>query len=937
MRKPTSRPSLFSPRAFLRHCFALGTLAAATTTPALAQRLSSSALEDRIDDDVVTLTDMEVESTQVQQHAYQGNMDLVRSENDIQPYTVFSRDVIERSGATSVEGLLRQELTMSTGFGFSDTSTDSFNGSSSQISLRGLGASQTLVLINGRRVAGVGRRGASEGSDQADLNGIPLSAIERIEILPASASAIYGSGALGGVVNVILRRGFSGHEFNARYETTDDGHAPIKTFSLSSSFQLEGGRTQLLLALQYQDTGVLDSRDRHFQVRGRNHELANNPDAIYVPAGQAGDPPAGALVNIRSANGSPLFGPGSSHFTHIPLGYRGWQLDGLQPLIDNQGHYNLDLVTGASNAFSGDETLVRELINKSAYLSASRQMTDRLHLFLDTGLSEDEREGDATYFSGRIVTLSASSPNNPFGQAIRVNYPVRHIDRETPPISRGIIRQRRAALGFELTLPRDWRLVGDYSWSYSYNEQSFRRQFGSPTLPQAVEAGLVDVLRDTMSFATLIDPYSNVPHTFTKVYQGDSTLRAAGTLTEWYAGAITLATGLEHRELRSTGVSNVQTPPPLITRRQKIDSAYAEATVPLVSPAQKLTALHALDAQVAVRHERFDMKPSKFDSTVPTFGLRWQPIDQLIVRSSYGRGFRAPNYSQIAPPILSTAPTQVNDPRRGGQLVDIDTLSGGNPNLRPETSRNLNAGIVWLPHFAPGLRLSADWYKIEKKNNLTSLSAQAILDEEANFSERIIRATPAPGDPFGVGEVLQVNTTMMNMLKMETAGLDLGARYRFSAGEVGDFDLGLNATFTDYYREQTAFNTPLVDWVGIPSRNSSGPIDSRINANLLWQRRQWSAGWSAQYYDSYQINPSSTTAVLSQGRSGKVSSQTYHDAFVRYHLPQRKGLLAGTEFSFGVKNLFNQAPPIDMSRRHYYSSFGDPRMRRFYANVKKTF
>jgi len=129
MRKSTS---LLRPRAFFRNCLALSVVATAATTSAVAQRLSSSALDDRIADDVVTLTDMEVESTQVQRHAYQGNMDLARSENDTQPYTVFSRDVIERSGATSVEDLLRQQLTMSTAFGFSDTSTDSFNGSSAR-------------------------------------------------------------------------------------------------------------------------------------------------------------------------------------------------------------------------------------------------------------------------------------------------------------------------------------------------------------------------------------------------------------------------------------------------------------------------------------------------------------------------------------------------------------------------------------------------------------------------------------------------------------------------------------------------------------------------------------------------------------------------------------------------------------------------------------
>jgi len=908
-------------------------------TAALAESATIPDLDDNTA--VRTLDRLEVQGQRLERVAFQGNMDLTRTENDAQPYTIIGRDRIERSGATTIEDLLRQQLTMSTSFASSDNSPGGFNGSSSKLSLRGMDASQTLVLVNGRRVAGVGRRGASEGSDQADLNGIPLAAIERIEVLPASASAIYGSGALGGVINVVLRRDYSGHEVNVRYETTDDGHAPIETYNLTSSFQFEQGRSQVLLSAQYSDADGLNDGDRHFQVRGRMQKLRNNPDNIYVPAGMVGNPPAGALVNIRSRNGSPLFGPNSSHFTHIPVGYRGWQLDGLDPLKDNQGRYNLDLARDALNGFSADRTMIGSRRSKATNLSANRKMSERFQLFMDLGWSETIQTGLSTYYGSGVQTLRADSPNNPFNQDVVISFPVRHLDRKVSPLYFSTIRTERAALGFDWELPRDWRLVGDYSWSHSYNDYTYPRAVLSrAAITNAINAGTLDVLRDTTSFETLIDDYAQLPHSISKAWQGDSTLRAAGTLARWYAGDITLASGVEHRELRSFGFPEHSLPRRINYRRQQADSLYAEATIPLASPDLNITGLYAVDLQLAWRHERFDVETAgnKFHTTVPTFGLRWLPVQDLIVRASWGKGFRAPTYSQLADPTLSTDPSTVNDPRRGGEVNDnIFTLSGGNPDLEPETSENLNIGLVWTPESLPGLRLSADWYKIEKKNNLTSLSAQAIVNQEDLFPGRVIRATPAPGDPYGVGEIIQVNTYVMNMLKMETAGLDLGARYLLRTETVGDFDLAINATLTDYYREQSALNAPLVDWAGIPSHNSASPIDTRINASLVWNHRQWGAGWAAQYYDSYQIDPGSTTAILEQGRN-TVSSQLYHDAFVRYHLPERSKVWGGLEITFGIKNLFDKTPPLDMSRTtFFYSTFGDPRMRRLYVNIKKTF
>lgn len=923
----------------------ISTLLVLTSPATRSGTLPDSADAETDHGTTTTLDRINVHGQRIRAYA-DGNMDLPRHQDDAQPYQILERQQIEQSGATTVEDFLRQQLTSSTAFSSSDVSPGGFDGSSSKISLRGLGANQTLVLVNGRRVAGVGNRGNAEGSAQPDLNGIPLAAIDRIEVLPASASAIYGSGALGGVINVVLRRDYRGADINLRYESTDDGEAPIRTVNATKGFQFADGRTQLLLSAQDQKTDALYAHERELLQRGRARQLHYNPDALLVPAGSAGNPPAGALVNIRSADGSALFGPGSSFFTHIPLGYRGWRLDGLQPLIDNQGTYNLDLARDALGGYTGEAYLIGQTRTKSTHLSLSHRGSDRLELFFDAGWSETQQNAADTYYSTRVALLSAKSPNNPFGKDVRITYPVRNSDRESTPKSLSTIRATRAALGFSYQLRNDWRIVGDYAWSHSYNDYTYRRQFGTPSLPQAINAGIVDILRDTTSFPTLIDPYSNLPHTTTDVWQADSTLRGSGRLASWYAGEILLATGVEHRALRSAGFPDYTTPRPAPTyRRQQIDSLYAEATVPLASPLQGIRGLYSADLQLALRHERFDVESSgaSFNATVPTFGLRYQPIEDLIMRASFGKGFLAPTYSQLAEPVLGTVPVSVNDPRRGGELNgNVFTRGGGNPLLDPETSRNFNLGMVYQPEFLPGLRLSADYFRIQKRNNITSLGAQAILDNEAIYGDRVIRAPATPGSAHGVGEVLEINTSAMNMLKMETAGLDVSACYQFDAGAYGDFDLGLNATFTDYYRLQSVHNSPLVDWVGVPSYNASTPIDTRIGASLVWRRDRWTAGWSGQYYDGYHINPGSTSAIRSQGGI-TVSSQLYHDVFVRLRSPDagnhagRGRAFNGFELTFGVKNLFDKAPPVDMSTSYTYSTLGDPRMRRLYVNLKKLF
>jgi len=902
---------------------------------------SASWQEDRdsalLDESPLKLEDVEVSGDRVNRTVYKGNIDLLRTEYDVQPYQIIGRDEISRSGATTVEDLLRQELTMSTSYYSSGQDSMGYAGSASSISLRGLTASETLVLINGRRVAGVGRNASSEAGDQPDLNGIPLSAIDRIEVLPASASAIYGSSAVGGVINVVLRRDYTGHELNTRFEMTDDGHASIETFNWSSNLQFEGGRSQLMISAQYQDRRALYGHQRDIQRKGREKILNNDPTWFYGTPGTTANPPWGALVNIRSRNGSPLFGPGSSYFTHIPKGYRGWQLDTLQPLIDNQGTYNLDLARGMASGFTSDVELIGGSRSKSFNLNSSREMTDKLRLFLDGGYSHSEQNPYDNFYGAIAVRLPKSSPNNPFGQDVQVTYPVRNSDRTGTININSTVRSERSAFALEYDLPRSWRLFADYSWSHSANNFLFIGPRGNERV-QAIQSGELNVLRDTTSFPTLIDQYATTYHRITNSWVSDATLRASGDIGRWwYADPITLVSGVEHRRLRNASVAGVigNPNPPPVYRRQQNTSLYTEATVPLIAARHRRAGLYAAELQVAARHEHFDVTSagSKYDTTVPTFGLRYLPVRELILRGSYGRGFRAPTYAQLATPMLSASPSPLIDPRRGGEVVSVFTMTGGNPDITPETSRNLNLGIVWTPEALPGLRLSADWYKIEKRNNITRLSAQDILNEELILPGRVIRDPAAPGDPYGVGPVVLVNAYIINLLKMETSGIDLGARYLWKGGTFGNLDASLNATLTDYYRRQTSFSSGLLERKGVPS----SPIARQINGNLTWTRDEWQTGWAAQYYSSYIIPATSAAIVRIQGGQ-EIASQIYHDWFLRYRVPERsKRFLQGLEVTVGVKNVFDKAPPSDMGLIYFYSTFGDPRGRRIYANVKKTF
>ncbi|OUY07202.1 TonB-dependent receptor [Acinetobacter populi] len=856
--------------------------------------------------------------------AFQHNMDLVRSPDDVQPYTIISREKIENTGASSIEELIQKILPMNTSLANIDGS--GFFGNASQFNLRSLGTTHTLVLINGRRGAGIGYRGTSESTNQQNINNIPLAAIERIEILPASASAIYGSGALGGVINVVLRHDYVGTALNLRYDNTFDSDTAIKTVNVVTGFALENGQTHVLVAAQKSQANELTAADRNFNNQYRKQLLNHYPDAIYGmnADGTAIAPPYGNLVNIRTQDGSALLPQYSdASFAYLPKGYAGYAIDGFAPLQSTLGQYSLGSADAVSG-FSSASSLVSANQTDSVYLSIYREFTERLSGFIESSYDRSVLQvATARYDRLNVVTLDANAASNPFGKTVLIAFPVswndatqryRYINNDN----------KKAVIGLSYNATDDWLISADYSWSTAHIDMAHPRLLNQ-AYSQDYMSGLLDLLRDTTTYQTAIQDYWRSASTYTDQTMHDFSLRSLATVGNWYAGKIRLATGVEYRRIQGGGIPEYLQRPIVEIRKQNTSSLYAELSVPLISDEMDWKYAKLLELQIAGRHERFELKTAdaKFSETSPTFGFRFAPNDTVMFRASYGEGFISPTVAQLGSTSLSDVGTAVIDPQTG-KHTDVLTYTGGNPQLKPEIAKSINVGIVWKPDFIPNLRWSIDYYKIKKNNGITSLTAQEILDHANSFGDRIVRDDN--------GNLLTVNTMPFNALSLKTSGFDMSLLYTVDHIFAG-LDAMASYTHVKSYKQQMSFAQEPVEYVNIPN---TGPLKDSMSAALILHLSDLlDLGWEMQYYGKYKLSPSNLTAIKAQGHN-TVASQTYHDVFARYKLPEGLGAKYGSpQLTVGIKNLLNDYE-VDMSNT-YISQYTDPRLRQYYLNLKFSF
>ncbi len=895
------------------------------------------------------------------------NMDVRRTRDDPQAYVVFDREVIDQSGAANVEDFLKQRLTMNTTM--QSNSQQDLGDGTSTINLRGLGSNETLILVDGRRLAGAasgnGILNSAGSTTQPDINGIPIAAIERIEVLPSSASAIYGGAALGGVVNVILKREFNGGELRYGFNSPLDAGAHQENVSLLYGLTLSGGRTQVMLGGQSSDQTPLLLQDRRgLYQRGINQFLQNAPTILYT----VGSPFRGATPNISATtnlvldDGTPL----NSRNTHLSSGTAPGANLGPQ-LLANAGSYNFDLASGVGlrglHSQFGPTSRTKSLFGTIRQTLPHDAQVFFEFAYAGNGTSQNRNPLDSGSF-----LIPGNAITNPFVQTVRVNFPS---DVSVPYTSDSITR--RAAIGAIIPLVNKWTLEADFTWSANDYTQGYYHGYADlSALTRALTGGALNPFVDTLAYPLNLAPYLTASETYSgRATLNDLSVRVGGLIHEFLGGPMTWTSGLEHRRegfdraqlddsFPLTPANNSETV--ALGQLQDTNSLYAETRIPLLSPANGVRFVSSLELQLAVRSEFYtthnspqyaDVLPdgyhtiTHYSRTSPTVAVKYDPLPALSFRASYATAFLPPTAAQLLadPRLFDSFGDTVFDPQLNQTYSGWSIRQGGNPHLKPQTAESWTYGVIWQPKEGPleGLRVNFDYYDIRQPNYITTPSEQQLVSDPA-FADHITR-NPA------TGMISVIDVTPVNATEYHTSGFDAGVDYRRKT-PFGTLQATFAGTWIRRDLRQSALGSPFLEYAGYP--NDGGEAKFKGFSVLSWDRGGWSAAWTTNYVSSYQQigSPGSPSfaqfgtvfarTIAAQG-GNTVSSQIYHDLMLGYRFARtREGgirrAIDGLSVQLGVKNIFNTYPSFDAANSiYYYSSFGDPRLRVFWASLKKAF
>ncbi|PLW83537.1 TonB-dependent receptor [Kineobactrum sediminis] len=804
------------------------------------------------------------------------------------PIDVYARSDIERSGAQTIGELLKFVPAV---IGNS-TSTAIANGGdgTATVTLRGLPASNTLILINGRRVANNGLAGES-----VDLNSISPAAVERVEILKDGASAIYGSDAIAGVVNIIMKRDFYGVLAESFYGESSRGDMTTTTQTLQYGTGFRDGG--LFVSASYYEQEPLFSRDRKVSrsadtrpLGGSDQRSSATPDArIVLPNGQA-----------VIADGS---------------GYRPATSDDL---FDYQ-------------AFT---TAVVPMRRSNVYASLSHDLNEQVTTLLELNYLETSATATLaptpvfTAFEQTPLTLAADNVFNDFGVELT---DIRRRLVEFPPRQQRNQSEVARVSAIVEGLYADWYWDVGYNWSRSQatesvtnvvNANHLRRALGSPDQCRgmAVDGCVpVDLAGPAGSINQQQIDYLRVDGEVSGEFTLSSlSLNLSNALLNLPAGRGDLALGLEFRHedtskrpdalLAATGTigaTNFEA-----TRGdRKIIELYAETRIPLW---QSATGGRGLELEAALRQSSY----SDFGAaTNPKIGLKLQLGPSLVLRGGYARGFRAPSLNElyegaseeqafIDDPCTRTTNvdelpgcSQQADPTRNQFLV----VKGGNPDLEAVTSHSFSGGLVWTPEAAPGLRLSLDYFQIDQKNVIAS-SAQFIVDRNArddSFSDNVIRDEQ--------GNLVRVEANNLNIGKRRVQGADLGIAYHFPRQRWGQLSITGSGAYIREYLTQVDADAPRVDLAGTfqdeASEGLGGIPEWKSQLGLRWKRERWNAS-----YDIHHVS-AMREQVPGTDRTRTISSWTVHDLQLSYNFD----VLEGLRLTLGLDNALDEPAPLAAS------------------------
>jgi iron complex outermembrane recepter protein len=829
------------------------------------------------------------------------------------PVQFITREDIDRSGAVTaaeIMGLVSANLV-----GRTDTPYQSSVGNTqaglSSANLRGLGDGSTLVLLNGRRAANYAANGGT-----VNLNFIPVSAIERVEILKDGASAIYGADAMAGVINFILRKDFSGAQFSAYAAGTQHGGGDRTLATVAAGYgDLASDRFNVFVVVDYQKDDVLHARDRPFSRTGYRPEegVANINDETF-PA------------NIRAGNLlNPTFASGCIPPITIPL-----------PGTQRCGHDTLAVVniippverTNVLGGATWQINAVHQLFAQYLYLY------NRYVLIRNTAPSSAAANPDR-----RPLRYPAGGPYYPteFAAANGISGDLSLYYRTAPlgPITDKLQADaQHLVVGAQGAIGR-WNY--DVAWIYSENTQRYFGVSGRVSerrLLAAMASGLINPFGPSGAEGDALLASTEAPG---EVFHDKATtnsfeIKASRDVYDLPAGPLAVALGAEaRREQLDIAYSPEQTSGDILgsttaqstSGSRSVEAVFAELNVPIVK---------ALEAQLAVRYDHY----SDFGGTMnPKVAVRWQPMKSLLFRSSYGTGFRAPTVPDLYTPLTSGfTRARYSDPQRCPTTrfpsdcnVAFPVRSGGNPELEAEESEQFNVGAVWEP--APGVSIGVDYWKINKTATIGALTdAQIFSNFDRLADTNIVRAPPEAAYPLLPGPILYVYEPKQNLGDLRASGVDVDLTYRGTDTAIGRFGVKFNGTYVAQWQQQL----DAVNFTSAVGRNVVGEAIPRWRHYLAlsWNYGPWSGALTQSFSSGYideKLN-----AAGNERRVGTYDVWNTQGTYTGFR---------GTTIALGINNLFDRAPPFSnqstFGQVMYDPRYADPRGRVFYAKLTFAF
>ena len=790
-----------------------------------------------------------------------GNIDLPRSENGPLPYLIYDREQLSRSGVVDLNDFLQRELLESDAATHppgSGVSPAQFITGSTNLNLRGYGADETIILVNGRRLPELLTTGSPSFSP--DVNLIPLSLVQQIEVLPVSASSLYTGNAVGGVINIVLRpeADSNASEITTTYTNALRRYdAPQSSLALLHAHTLLGGRLRLRLSAYFTRTQPPTEMELGYR-QNRN-----------LPPAAIGAPVFRATPNLRSADGSPLFGPGTASVTSVAPGGDG--SGGLGAFTGRAGVRNLNLFDSpASLSISPDSLDYPYGLRQQRQAWAGSLVYDWrpwLQLGFDAVRSHTVINRGADVFRGDL-SFKAGNPLNPFGRDVLVslNETARALGEN---YSEAHVVFTSAVFGALFRLPSDWRISLD--GQYARNVVEYRGLSGvdSGRWQQLADTGRYNPLRDTQVFGPPAAFYDQA-----LIYLGgrgrfvtlgdyetfDAAARVTNQSLALPTGPGVVNLGADYRlsrlapyteELRYSDGSNASDPQPWTGRTLQRYSFFSELQGPLVPAKWLPTWLRQLEGDLALRYVA--AASSKESNLAPTFACKLETSAGLSFRASVTTSSRIPTPQMSLPRATGggggAVYQSVFDPVRK-QTYDVRVNEDYAPALATEDSITQTAGLIFQRGKVHRFRAALDFADTRKNNEVIVLAAQDVANLETIFPARVHRAAAQPGDPGGAGLITSVLTGAINTDWRHSQNWSTTTAYSWTECFGGTLDLSARLLWYQSYTRRVLAASAVVDELGAPDTLASSILKYRANLSAAWTGRRAGFGVDGHYFHS---------------------------------------------------------------------------------------